>query len=110
VFRADQWVTDGPMAAREGKIVKKPKSYLAELLTDANAFEVDFPPHATSQQKATLVGASVFFNSLFFEETPAQEKDRIDSTVGLGAPSSGACLTCPTVDLCSSAAAFQACP
>jgi hypothetical protein len=73
-------MTDGPMADFAGTIVKKPKNYLAEVFTDANAFEVEFPAGATPEEKAVLVGTSIFFNSLFFEETPVQETDRIDSS------------------------------
>jgi len=50
-----------------GKILKKPKSAMTEVFTDANAFEVTFPNDATTQQKAILVGTSIFLNAAFFE-------------------------------------------
>jgi Scramblase len=79
IYPAGQLFTDGPMAHRVGKIVKKRKNLLVELFTDANAFEVELPPSATTSEKAVLVGTSIFFNSLFFEEKPADEVDQIDS-------------------------------
>jgi hypothetical protein len=54
-------------AAKVGKILKKPKSLMTELFTEANAFEVTFPTDATSEQKALLAGTSIFLNALFFE-------------------------------------------
>jgi len=67
IFPADQKKTNGKDARHLGKILKKPKSAMTEIFTEANAFEVHFPDDATIDQKATLVGTSVFFNSLFFE-------------------------------------------
>lgn len=50
-----------------GVILKKPKSLATEIFTDANAMDVDFPKNATVEQKGILMGASIFLNSLFFE-------------------------------------------
>jgi Scramblase len=65
-----QWPgsTDGVMANTIGKIVKKRKSFFTEVFTDANAFDVHFPSNATTSDKAVLIGTSIFFNSLFFED------------------------------------------
>ena len=48
-------------------IMKKPKSAMTEIFTDANAFTIDFPKEATADQKGILIGTSIFVNSLFFE-------------------------------------------
>jgi hypothetical protein len=46
--------------AKVGKILKSVKD-------GANAFDVTFPTDATSEQKALLVGTSIFLNANFFE-------------------------------------------
>jgi hypothetical protein len=66
VFNAGQANTNGD-APHIGKILKKPKSLGTELLTDANAFTIDFPEQATADEKALLVGTSIFLNAMFFE-------------------------------------------
>jgi len=50
-----------------GVILKKPKSVATELLTDAQAFEVDFPKDATADQKGILAGTTLYINSVFYE-------------------------------------------
>lgn len=60
--------TNGSGAAHIGKILKKPKSTVTELFTDASAFEVHFPVAATVEQKAVLVGTAIFLNAVFFED------------------------------------------
>jgi len=67
IYPADQKSTDGD-APYSGKIVKKAKSGATEVFTDADAFEVDFPSDATTDQKALLIGTSIFLNAIFFEE------------------------------------------
>lgn len=71
IFSPDQTKTNGD-APHLGKILKKPKSMMTEILTEANAFDVEFPPEATASQKAMLVGTSLFFNSIFFESQQEQ--------------------------------------
>jgi hypothetical protein len=39
-----------------GMILKKPKSLAVEVLTDANAFEIEFPKNATVDQKGIILG------------------------------------------------------
>lgn len=51
-----------------GKILKKPKSLMTEVFTDAQAFDVHFPEGANAEQKALLVGSALFINALFFED------------------------------------------
>jgi len=58
---------NGKDATYVGKILKKKKSMMTEIFTDANAFAVDFPDNVTIDQKAALIGTTIFFNSLFFE-------------------------------------------
>jgi len=58
--------TDGD-APYLGQILKKPKSAMVEIFTDAETFVVDFPKEATPAQKGVLIGASIFLNALFFE-------------------------------------------
>lgn len=50
-----------------GQILIKPKSFSTAVLTDANAFDVTFPEGSSTSQKATMMGATTFFNSIFFE-------------------------------------------
>jgi Scramblase len=71
VFDPSTPTTNGADAPHVGKIVKRPKSIATELLTDADAFEVQFPDGASVENKAMLVGASIFLNANFFE---AREK------------------------------------
>lgn len=51
-----------------GMIMKVKKSFLTEMVSDANRFEIDFPKEATLEQKGILMGATIFMNSLLFEE------------------------------------------
>jgi Scramblase len=67
VFDPDTPNTNGSDAPHLGKIVKRPKSIATEIFTDANAFEVQFPDGASVENKAMLVGASIFLNANFFE-------------------------------------------
>jgi hypothetical protein len=64
--------TNGSDAPHLGKIIKKPKSLATEIFTDADAFEVKFPSEATVEQKASLVGTSIFLNAVFFERFEGQ--------------------------------------
>jgi len=66
LYPGNQEVTDGD-APYVGSILKKPKSLLTELLTDANAFDVAFPPGASTDEKAIVMGTTLFMNALFFE-------------------------------------------
>lgn len=68
IYSYDQEKTDGD-APYVGKILKKPKSAAVEVFTEADAFEVDFPSDATTDQKALLVGTSIFLNAVFFEDS-----------------------------------------
>jgi hypothetical protein len=65
IFAPDQADTSGD-APVLGKILKKPNP-LTGKLAEGTAFDVNFPADATASQKAMLVGASLFFNSLWFE-------------------------------------------
>jgi Scramblase len=51
-----------------GKVLKKPKSALVEIFTDASAFDIYFPEGATTAQKGLLIGTSHFINAIAFEE------------------------------------------
>jgi hypothetical protein len=73
IYPADQARTNGG-APFDGIILKKPKSLLTEVFTDADAFDITFPEDASVKQKGILIGASVFLNANFFEG-PAQEGD-----------------------------------
>jgi hypothetical protein len=66
VFQAGQKNTGGD-AVHLGKILKKPKSWGTEFFTDANAFAITFPEQASADEKALLVGTSIFLNAIFFE-------------------------------------------
>lgn len=68
IFPSTQSQTDGSVNY-VGKILKKPKSIMTEVFTEANAFEVHFPTDATVSDKAVLVGSTIFFNSVFFEKS-----------------------------------------
>lgn len=66
VYLASQKKTDGD-APYLGSILKKPKSAAVEIFTDACAFDVTFPEGASVDEKALLVGSTIFFNANFFE-------------------------------------------
>lgn len=70
IYPANQARTDGE--APVGKIIKAPKSVCAEIFTEANRFDVEFPPSATGTQKAVIAGSTIFLNALFFEEDIAK--------------------------------------
>lgn len=59
----------GKDAVPDGKIVKKMKSLATELFTDANAFDVEFPQDATTEEKAMIAGSAVLINEMFFESS-----------------------------------------
>lgn len=50
-----------------GKIVKVWGGLTQEFLTDADKFELEYPPDADASTKTTLLGATFFLNTLFFE-------------------------------------------
>jgi len=50
-----------------GSILKKPKSAMVEIFTDAVTMDVSFPKDATPEQKGLLTGVGLFLNSVFFE-------------------------------------------
>mmetsp|Transcript_26201 Transcript_26201/g.43001 ORF Transcript_26201/g.43001 Transcript_26201/m.43001 type:complete len:256 (+) Transcript_26201:153-920(+) len=66
IYPGDAGSTDGD-APYLGVIMKKPKSAMTEIFTDADAFEVDFPKDATNDQKGIIMGVGIFINSVFFE-------------------------------------------
>lgn len=66
LYPADQEDTDGD-APYVGSILKKPKSLMTEMFTDANAFDVKFPDGCSSDHKAIIMGTTLFANALFFE-------------------------------------------
>lgn len=67
IYPYDQENTNGD-APYVGKILKKEKSGATAVFTEADAFEVNFPSDATTDQKALLVGTSIFLNAVFFED------------------------------------------
>jgi len=56
--------TDAPYL---GVLLKKPKSKVVEVFTDAVALEVKFPKDATPSQKGLITGLGLFINSIFYE-------------------------------------------
>eukprot|EP00549_Striatella_unipunctata_P009231 CAMPEP_0118710924 /NCGR_PEP_ID=MMETSP0800-20121206/23718_1 /TAXON_ID=210618 ORGANISM="Striatella unipunctata, Strain CCMP2910" /NCGR_SAMPLE_ID=MMETSP0800 /ASSEMBLY_ACC=CAM_ASM_000638 /LENGTH=242 /DNA_ID=CAMNT_0006615293 /DNA_START=65 /DNA_END=793 /DNA_ORIENTATION=+ len=66
VFPASQKGSTDGGAQHAGKIVKLPKSLMTEILTEANAFDVEFPTSASADQKAMLTGTAIFLNANFF--------------------------------------------
>lgn len=66
IYPAAQNETDGD-APYVGQILKKPKSAASELFTSASAFDVSFPDSANADEKAVLIGSTLFFNANFFE-------------------------------------------
>lgn len=63
--------------------MKKPNDVSVELFTDAHAFEVELPPHATANEMAVLIGTSVYFNSLFFGAKLTDAVDLVDLSTSL---------------------------
>jgi len=54
-------------AEYQGMILKRPKSAMTEIFTEAEVFDVNFPDTSSNDQKAILAGTSVFINANFFE-------------------------------------------
>jgi hypothetical protein len=50
-----------------GKIIKLWRGMGTELLSDADTFQVTYPEDATPEQRARLLGTTIFINVLFFE-------------------------------------------
>lgn len=58
---------EGDSVDHVGKILKKPKSLMTELLTDAEAFECTFPKDCSPATKATIIGSAILLNAIYFE-------------------------------------------
>ena len=66
IFPASQTDTGGD-APYVAKILKKPKSLMTEIFTEANAFEIDFQEGSSVANKGLLIGTSLLLNAVFFE-------------------------------------------
>lgn len=62
IFKADD--LDGEHV---GKILKKPKSLMTEIFTDAVVVDLFFPDGASTSEKALIVGTGLHLNAMFFE-------------------------------------------
>jgi len=51
-----------------GKILKKPKSLMTEIFTDAVALDIDFPSDSTPALKGLLTASALLLNSNYFEK------------------------------------------
>lgn len=56
-----------------GKIVKLWRGIGTEFFTDAASFRVEYPPDASAESKARLMGTTFFINILFFEKGANEE-------------------------------------
>jgi len=65
-YPADQEDINGD-APYIGKVLKRPKSLMTEVFTDADSFLLDFPEGSTAAEKGILLGSSLFLNTLFYE-------------------------------------------
>lgn len=50
-----------------GVVLKRPKSALTEMFTDAVVLDVEFPKNATPSQKGLITGLALYINSVFYE-------------------------------------------
>jgi hypothetical protein len=66
VFRFDDKDTNSS-ENNVGKILKKPKSLMTDIMTEADSFDVTFPQDATPARKGLLIGTAILFNALYFE-------------------------------------------
>ena len=66
IYPASQDDTGGD-APFVGKILKKPKSAMVEVFTDADAFELSFPKSSTVAERGLIIGTSLLLNAVFFE-------------------------------------------
>jgi len=55
-----------------GKIVKIWRGFGTEVFTDADSFQLDFPPGINATGKARLIGTTMFMNMLYFEKSSQQ--------------------------------------
>ena len=51
-----------------GKIIKVWRGLGTEVFTDADSFQVNFPPGINAAGKARMIGTTMFLNMLFFEK------------------------------------------
>lgn len=67
IYTGNQEKTHGN-APYVGKILKTPKSFAVELLTEAaDTFHITFPEESTPEQKGMLIGTAIFLSANFFE-------------------------------------------
>lgn len=57
----------------KGKIVKLWGGLVKELITEADTFTLEFPSDADAEMKATLVGATLMINQLYFENQDSSQ-------------------------------------
>lgn len=82
IYPADQIRTNGG-APYVGSILKKPKSIMTEVFTDADAFDITFPEDASVQRKGMLLGIAIFLNANFFEGGQPQGDDEAEAAGNL---------------------------
>jgi hypothetical protein len=56
-----------------GQVVKAYSGIGEELFTDADKFELRFPPNADAQTKSRLLGATFLINQIFFENSGGEQ-------------------------------------
>jgi len=69
-------VTDFHPQNSIGMIKKVSGDLLKELLTDADNFEVLFPPNASPEEKLLMIGATLMIDYLFYEDTTKSQQNR----------------------------------
>lgn len=77
IYAGNQEKTHGK-APFVGKILKTPKSFAVEVLTDAaDTFHITFPEESTPEQKGVLIGTAIFLSANFFEAAtePSEQVD-----------------------------------
>lgn len=62
--------TDTKASSRDpylGIVLKRPKSALTEVFSDAVVLDVEYPNNASASQKGLITGLAVYLNSVFYE-------------------------------------------
>ena len=77
-----------------GKITKEPAT-MAEMVTDADSYTINFPPNADAYDKLTLMGLAIMIDYQYFETNANDENKKrrrgggFGSMIGLGAAMGG---------------------
>lgn len=65
-----------------GSITKTFAGMLQEMMTDADNYEIRFPPNASAEEKLLIIGATLMIDYRYFEDTTNDQKKRQRKRMG----------------------------